>query len=136
MYFAEEHLDNVYKSSTTMNGSCNAGITKLNTKGRYGNFEFWLNKRGIANFLSIPMLESIGYKVSTHTDRDCVVINPDGKRILFKRDTGLCKGMPYIDLRKNHLGVTMIETVQKNFESFTKKEIERAKLARVVHHRI
>ena len=119
-----------------MNGSCNAGTMMSNTKGRYKKFDFWLKKRGIANLLSIPMLESIGYKVLTHTDRDWVVTVLDGQQIVFKRDTGLCRGMPYIDLRTSHLGVTMIETVQKNFDSFSKKEIKKANLACVVQHRI
>ena len=74
----------------------------------------------------------MGYKVATHTDGDWVVLTPDGKRIVFKRDTGMCKGMPYIDLRTHKLGVALVETVRKNFSVFTKREIEKAKLSRVV----
>ena len=40
--------------------------------------------------------------------------------------------MPYIDLREYAEGLVMLETVEKNMEMFTKKEIERAQLARVV----
>ena len=57
------------------------------------------------------MLESMGYKVATHTDGDWVVLTPEGKIIVFKIDTGMCKGMPYIDLRTNKLAVALVETV-------------------------
>ena len=40
--------------------------------------------------------------------------------------------MSYIDLRTNKAGLVMIETVRKNFESYAKKEIEKAKLSCVV----
>ena len=43
--------------------------------------------------------------------------------------------MPYIDLREHAEGLVMLETVEKNMEMFTKKEIERAQLARVVQRR-
>ena len=36
---------------------------------------------------------------------------------------GSGKGMPYIDIQNFKEGAIMIETVQKNFENFTKKEI-------------
>ena len=61
----------------------------------------WLNEMGIANLLSIPMLENAGYIVSTHTKKYWVVITPKGNTITFKRDSGVCQGMPYIDLRDN-----------------------------------
>ena len=115
-----------------MNGSCNAGTTTSNTKGKYGKCEFWINENEIANLLSVPMLESMGYTVATHTYRDWVGITPNGKTIVFKRDTGMCKGMSYIELRTNKLGVALIETVRKNVGVFTKKETEKAKLSRVV----
>ena len=44
--------------------------------------------------------------------------------------------MPYIDLREHQAGHVMIETVQKNLLGFSKKEIERAQLSRVVQGRI
>ena len=84
-----------------MNGSCNAGRVSTNNEGWYGNFQVWLNKKGIANLLSIPILEEAGYIVLTHTKSDWVVTTPKGKKIVFKGDTGICNRMPYIDLRKN-----------------------------------
>ena len=82
------------------------------------------------------MLEKAGYIVASHTKKDWVVFTPKGKKIVFKRDTGVCKGMPYIDLRTNKAGLAMINTVRKNFESYAKKEIEKAKLSRNVQSKI
>lgn len=84
------------------------------------------------NLLSIPMMEEAGYKVSTHTNRDWEVFTPKGDVVTFKRDTGICKGMLYIDLREQQEGHVMKEMVQKNLEGFSKKEIERTELSRVV----
>ena len=75
----------------------------------------------MANLLSVPMLEEAGYTISTHTQGDWVVTSPKGTKIVFKRDTGVCRGMPYIDLREHQKGISMIETVQKNFKGVTKK---------------
>ena len=50
-----------------MTGRCNDGTTKTNKRGSYWNFKDWLNEKGIANLISIPMLKASGYTVSTHT---------------------------------------------------------------------
>ena len=50
-----------------MTGRCNAGTTITNKRGSYEDFKVWLNEKGIANLISIPMLEASGYTVSTHT---------------------------------------------------------------------
>ena len=59
-----------------------------------------------------------------------VLTTSERTRIKFKRDTGIYKGMPCIDVRKFKEGTITIETVCKNFENFTKKEIEGAKLSK------
>ena len=83
-------------------------------------FQVWLNEHGIANLLSIPILEKAGYKVSTHTDSDWVVTTPQGENIIFERDTGICGGMPFLDLRRHKkTGVAMIETVRENYRNYT-----------------
>ena len=81
------------------------------------------------------MLEEAGYKVSTHTDGEWKVTTQRGEVIVFKRDVGICNRMPYIDLREHTEGLVMLEAMEKNMEMFTKKEIERAQLARVVQRR-
>ena len=44
--------------------------------------------------------------------------------------------MPYIDLRDNKDGIYMIETVQKHFYGFPKREIKKAQLSRTFERRI
>ena len=82
-----------------MEGSCNAGTVSTRERGWFGEFQVWYNKHGMANLLSVPMLEEDGYKISAHTDGDWIVKSPKGKKIIFKRDTGMTRGMPYIDIR-------------------------------------
>ena len=67
------------------------------------------------------MLEEDGYIVSTHTKSDWVVTTPKGKKIVCKRDIGICNRMPYIDLRKNMEGFAMIETIRKQFTGATNR---------------
>ena len=49
--------------------------------------------------------------------------------IPFKIETGLTKGVPYIDMRECKEGFRMIQTVRNNFYKFTGKNIEKAKLS-------
>ena len=58
------------------------------------------------------------------------------KVIVFKCDTGVCKSMSYIDLQEHQESHVMIETMQKNMEIFTKKEIELAELVRAVKRQV
>ena len=81
------------------------------------------------------MLEEAGYKVSMHADGDWKVTTPRGEVIVFKRDIGICNRMSYIDLCEHAEDLVMLETMEKNMEMFTKEDIERAQLARVVQRR-
>jgi hypothetical protein len=68
---------------------------------------------------------------------------PDGYTLIFERDNGLCKGMPFIDLRadpsafmvrtsdiKDHTGLVLVQTVRRNFEGYTKEAVRGAIAAR------
>ncbi len=65
-----------------------------------------------------------------NTKREWVVTTPAGDKIVFKRDTGVCAGMPYIDMRDHQEAFAMIETVRKRFKGFTEKQVKDAILAR------
>ena len=58
---------------------------------------------------------------------------PQGMIIPFKIDTGVTRGMPYIDTREWKEGIGMIKIVRKNFKGFTKEDILKAKLSRMTH---
>ena len=102
-----------------MTGRCNAGTTDTKMKGTYSDFQVWLNRKGIVNLISIPMLEATGYIILTHTHVDWVVTTPEGKDITFKHDKGVCTGITYINRRDQKEGIVMIETVWKNMGSNT-----------------
>ena len=60
--------------------------------------------------------------------RDWVVTTPTGETIVFKKDTGLYKGMPCFEKREHQDALG--QTVQKNFEGFTRRQVKKAILAR------
>ena len=41
----------------------------------------------------------------------------------------MCKGMPYIDMREHQDAFGMVQTVRKQFEGFTKRQVKTAILA-------
>ena len=98
-------------SDTTLTGIYNTGITVTNARVWWGEFEAWLNEQEITNILSVPVLGSACYIVSSHTKNDWVVFTPKGKIIVVKRDTIVCKVMSYIYLCSNKAGLAMIEMV-------------------------
>ena len=97
-----------------MTGRCNAGTKGTKMKGIYGDLQVCINKKGIVNIISTPMLEASGTIILTHSHADWVVNTPEGKDITFKRDKGVCNGMHYIDLCEQKEGLVIIETVRKN----------------------
>ena len=134
--FVDWMLSDIRIVSSILRGNCNAGVTSTNVKGVYELWEFWLNKKGIANLLSIPQLEKDGFEIDYNTKRDWVVKTPAGKTIVFKRDTGLCEGMPYIDMREHQDAFAMVQTVRKNFEGFTRRQVKKAILARELQAKV
>ena len=86
-------------------------------------WSFWLNKKGIANLLSIPQLEKDGCTINYNTKKNWVFTTPKGKCFLFKLDTGLCTGMPYLDICENHEALVLIQTVYENFGKFIECQV-------------
>ena len=87
------------------------------------------------------MLEADGCEVSKSTKGNWVVQTPAGEEIAFKWDSGVCKGMPYIDLHKHMDGFALIEMIEGNIDKFLKKggsneEIKKAMLPRIIQNRI
>eukprot|EP00957_Ditylum_brightwellii_P002007 154705-Ditylum_brightwellii.AAC.1 len=128
--FVHDMLSDVKVVGTVLQGNCNVGVFTSNEKGAYELWSFWLNKKGIANLLSIPQLEKDGYTLNYNTKRNWVFTTPSGKGLLFKSDTGLCKGMTYLDICENHKGLALIQTVCENFGKFTERQVNRAIAAR------
>lgn len=92
------------------------------------------------NLLSVPQLEFkadwylIHYTVHGGWD----IKTPAGNFIHFTKDSGMCAGMPFIDLLADPSvymtngttdGISMVQTVQANYNGFTKDNICKAKVA-------
>ncbi len=119
-------------------------------------FNMWLDKNRSANLLSLN--ECDGFRVTYDLYWEWFVTFPDGGVLKFKRYVGVCKGFPYVYLAnlQDHIvtthkskmflkkvvdkiksimdipkkqGVTMVQTVRKNMEGFTKRNIQGAYLA-------
>ena len=101
--------------------------------------------------LSILQLEKDGFRVTSDTHGEWIVYSPGGEKLLFKRDTGNLKGMPYVDLNDvttafasemfananiEALQECKIKTIRKNMEGFSRKEVKGAHLARIVQSKV
>jgi hypothetical protein len=130
-------LDRRHTTGVYLRTHCNAGSKLTNKQGYWRGFKFWENAGGLANLLSIPQLEKDGFEVNKWKGV-WSVITPSDEESVFKIDTGVCAGMPYIDMTKpdDHFlqsaskGVAMIETVRGNYEGFTREQVIGATEAR------
>ena len=127
----EAYLSKIHKAKKPLRLHTNAGASRLEQQGYLGHFRFWLDRFGIASVISLSTLES-AFRVSYDSKRDggaFIVDTPRGK-IVFKR----CKdtGFPYIDLDDDDsdAAIMLVQTIRKNFEGYTRREVERAIEAR------
>jgi predicted Fe-S protein YdhL (DUF1289 family) len=136
--FAVEYLTKRGTSKHYLKQNCNAGYKLTNRQGYWCGLQFWENEEGIANLLSMPQLEKSGWKLD-YTDGVWKAYSPNGKVVTFKRDTGMCAGMPYLDMNNLHEHVTKhgpqdslvcVETVRGQMEGFTAEQVKRATEAR------
>ena len=58
----------------------------------------WIVESSIANLLRLPHLEADGFTIDYNTKHDWVITTPEGEEIVFNKDTGKCKGFPFIDM--------------------------------------
>jgi hypothetical protein len=85
------------------------------------------------------MLEADGCEVLTK--REYVVQTPAGENIMSKQDTGVCRGLPYINLCYHMGGFALIETIEDNIDTFldngdSDEKITKAMLFRIVQKQI
>lgn len=125
------YLTKIHRVKNPLNLHCNAGTSRTSEKGYLGSTLFWLDRQGIANVVSLRTLEA-RFKVtydSTRRGGAFVCHTPDGE-IVFDRCPKT--GFPYIDLddHGSDNAVMLVQTVRKNFEGYTRREIEKAIEAR------
>ena len=127
----EAYLSRLHKVTRPLRLHTNAGATRLEKKGYLGRFPFWLDRFGIAIVISLTTLES-AFHVSYDSKKDggAFVAHTSKGPITFKRceDTGF----PFIDLDNDgsEAAVMLVQSIRKNFEGYTRKEVERAIEAR------
>ena len=55
---------------------------------------------------------------------------------MFKKDTGMCEGIPYLDVRDNHEALVLLQTVREKFGLFTECQVNRAIASRNMQARV
>ena len=115
-------------------------VSHANEKGWYGVlFNMWIVRNGIANLLSVPQLEHEGFVLTYDTRTTWHIHCPDGKAIALDRELGgVCDRFFYIDMSQllNQSAVSLVNTVRKNYECFTRREVEKAILYCKAHERV
>ena len=133
--FNDKHLLDLEEVAIRLRGECNAGRTYSNEKGWFKDlFYMWLVRNGIANLLSLPCLEEGGFRVTYYTWTSWEIHCPNGTAFILKKDVGVCKGFPYLDITKlqEHTkdrentqeavyasNVAIMQTVRGDYEGFT-----------------
>ena len=127
-------LEDICQGITILLGHKNAGTSKTNWVGNFGDLEDWLDTNGIANFFGIPALKKVGYHITYDSD--------DGFYIVTKKTTGVSvkfqegdDGLTYIQVTEENkaffqsVALKFVHTVRKNYEGFTNRDAERSVLA-------
>ena len=94
----EKFLTRLHLTKVYLQQNCNAGSKLTNKQGYWNGIPFWVNNTGIANLLSLPKLEKSGWLIRYKTGNKWEALSPQGQLLTFKKDTGLCKLMPYLDM--------------------------------------
>lgn len=81
----------------------------------------------LLTYCGSPHLKALATSCDFTLRRVGLFLYPKSKNIVLKRDTGVCKGMWYIDLCTTKAKFAIIEILCKNVESYAKKYIEKAK---------
>ena len=120
-----ELLNNIRDADVPMRGHCNAGVKVISKVGDFGGVESWLDETGIANILSIPVLKKLGYHITYDSHGNYYQVSKDDVSFRFNEGDD---GLPYIDAGEE--GLIFVQTVRQQYEGFTKKQVEKAILAR------
>ena len=76
---------------------------------------------GVANILSIPELERMGYRVQSDTYADWVVTSPKGTELVLQKDTGHCEGLPFVYLNDLVVVEFFGKICEENIERITQE---------------
>jgi hypothetical protein len=128
--------------------NCNLGAVVTNKRGTYRGLKVWHLPDGIANIFLMHELKKL-YCITYNSWKGYYIMHTSNEEVQFNKDE---QGLPYLDLEEsNHkvatkllqcgeeivmsrnraveTGVSFVQTVWGNYESFTKREVVQAKEA-------
>ena len=127
-------VTNVSKAKDPIYMKSNFGGHEINLKGSLKaipHHRVWIHDKGSANVVSLSELEKVCDCVVTYECGTFTVTTPDGKTLDFKRN---CQGLflywPELEDRSE------LTTVRSNIEGYTKRQVDRAKAARDLYHKV
>jgi hypothetical protein len=131
-----DYLKNIRKVDSPLTLHTNAGKSETNQRGDLGDTTFWLDENGIANVISLRTLES-KFKVTYDSTKDAGAFLCETPEGVIKFERCPMTGFPYVDMKKYGMkaATMMVQTIRKNYEGYTREEVERAILARKMQAR-
>lgn len=122
-------LHNIHTVEDGIRIICNAGtvlVTQMGTFKGYG--KVWYHPGAIANILSLSNVQKV-YRVTYDSaeGNQFVVHRDDGTSRVFKATD---KGLYASEVEGTRRGVALISTVKENSQSYTRREVKRAREAR------
>ena len=73
-FFNPDLLENIRQVSNMLLGHTNAGTSKTNWVGNFGDLEAWLENNGIANIFGIPALKKAVYHITYDSDDSFYIV--------------------------------------------------------------
>ena len=126
-------LRNVKTTMMHLKGDCNTGTTYPKRKCWWQVFHIWIVESSITNLLRVLQLKADGFTINYNTERDQVLTTPEGEKIVFKKDTGKCKGFHFIEMVSQEalaICFSKVETARGNNGGFSKKYVGKSISAR------
>ena len=126
----KDYLENIKKVPETLYLSTNGGVLKCDQKGELPGYgEVWYDEKAIANVISFSNAEKKGkYQITYNQDVGFTMKNLiNGNVNVFKKDE---TGLFTTPMEKD---INMMNTVEENKKLYTKRQVDRAEVARKLY---
>ena len=140
LFSQPDHVHNIRPAATPIRVHCNKGTLETNQEADFGDTPVYFDSRGIANVLSLYQLGQKFKVTYDSTDRGGVFKVHTTAGVLEFSPT--VKGLHALNLRECPEAAFLlvndadlkyhspVQTIRGNYEGFTKKQVQRATLAR------
>jgi hypothetical protein len=122
-------LKNIRKAASAVTMHCNAGPTSTKMEGDLGNVTVKHNSHSIANVVLLHETKQCHRVTYNSWDQDGVFqVHTDGGIVEFKP---IRRRLHYHDVSdpSSNVELMLVKTVRKNFEGYTRQDVERAREA-------